>query len=111
MSKVISTEDIQDGMVLAEPLINNFGQTLLPAGITLGTKHVKTLKTWNIFTVSVKGDDNDEETEISEEMKGIAEEIFSKRISWKPKNLLESDLYMLGIIFNARKHFGKKREM
>lgn len=44
MAKVIAVEDIQDGMINAEPIINRYGQTLLAAGVVLNQQHATFLK-------------------------------------------------------------------
>ncbi len=102
MGIIITVEQIKDGMVAAEPVINNFGFTLVPAGTTLMEKHKKILKTWNVFTVSIKTDDIDEDEEISEELKALALERLSKRMKWTPRNQYEINLYQTAIYRAAK---------
>ena len=101
MSSVINTEKIEDGQILIEPVINNFGQTLLPAGAVLKAKHINLLKTWNIFSVCIKDDIEETEFMISDDLRMKALEIFSKRMQWKPRNQNEEELYELGILSTA----------
>ncbi|MFW5662598.1 MAG: hypothetical protein ACOCZW_02640, partial [Bacteroidota bacterium] len=65
MSKLIDIKNVEDGMILAEPVVNNFGQTLLSPGTELLSSHIRILKTWNIISIRVKGDKDEEETYIS----------------------------------------------
>ena len=45
---------VEPGLILAEPVLNQFGQTLLPRGVELQPRHLKVLKTWGCKTVRVK---------------------------------------------------------
>lgn len=111
MPNTIAVEDISDGMILAEPILNNFGQTLLQAGISLSEKHKNILKTWNITIITVKTDDSDEEIEISPELYALSEEQLKRRVKWNPKNSLDRDLYMMGIQHTAKKLLKKKKNV
>ena len=86
MAVIITIEQIKDGMIVSEPVINNFGFTLIPSGTILQEKHKKVLKTWNVYTVSIKTDESEDGTEISEELKALAIERLSKRMKWTPRN-------------------------
>lgn len=110
MGIIITVEQIKDGMITAEPVINNFGFTLIPAGTALMEKHKKVLKTWNVFTVSIKTDDVDENEEISEELKALAIERLSKRMKWSPRNNLEINLYHTAIIRAAKLCLKQQKE-
>lgn len=102
MPRVITYDKITEGMVLAEPIINNYGQTLLPAGVELKASHIRILKTWNIRLVKVKGDNTEAlEYQISPEMISNAQDILSKRMTWKPRNAAEMDMFKCGVIYLA----------
>jgi hypothetical protein len=109
MSITIPIENIEDGMVLSEPILNNYGQTLMQSGVNLSEKHKKILKTWNVRLVTVKSDDNEEEFQISPELKILAEERLSKRLKWKPRNSIERDFYQMGIIHTAKMKLKQKK--
>ncbi len=98
MSQLIQIDDIQDGMELAEPVINKFGNVLLPAGAKLSSNHIKLLKTWKIFSLIIKTDDQDTVEEISKEILEKAEAIMKDSISWEPINEFEKDLIELAKI-------------
>lgn len=55
MARVISCDEIEQGMILAQPILNKFGQILLPANVELQKKHSQLLKTWGITSVTIKG--------------------------------------------------------
>ena len=102
MGTIITLEQIKDGMVVADPVVNNFGFTLIPSGTILSERHKRILKTWNVFTVSIKGDDFEEDFVISDELKAIAIERLSKRIKWEPRNKYEINLYNSAILRAAK---------
>lgn len=103
MSRIISLENVEPGFTLAEPVLNNFGQTLINAGIELTQKHINILKTWNIQTVSVKTDDSEDVSIFSENQINSAFEILLQQIKWQPRNKNEEDLLKLGTFFFVNK--------
>ncbi|MGE5479763.1 MAG: hypothetical protein ACM3U1_04965 [Chloroflexota bacterium] len=101
MSTLISVEDIEDGMQLAEPIVNSFGQTLLGGGVVLGQKHKRILKTWNVLTIYVNDNDASEGDTYSEEALKLAEERIGRAVSWEPRNNSERDLIKFGVLWQA----------
>ncbi len=102
MASLVSLEELQEGMVLAEPVINNFGQTLLPSGIKLNSKHKVILKTWNIDSVYVQSEEGDTDFDISTELKQKAAKKLLERMNWLPEQKIEKDMFSAGIILKAR---------
>ena len=102
MANIITIENIEEGMVLAEPIINKFGQTLLPAGATLKTSHVRLFKTWNVRSLSVKAQTTEVEMEINEEMLELARQRILKKMKWTPRNSIENDLLKMAQFVHAR---------
>jgi hypothetical protein len=98
MSLIISIDDIGEEMILAEPIINNFGQTLINSGCKLQEKHKKILKMWNIKVVMIKENGSEENNELSEELKQLSMDKLNKRMNWQPRNSIEQDLYWIGIL-------------
>jgi hypothetical protein len=98
MSEIVATKDVKIGMIVSEPVVNSFGQTLISAGVDINEQHMKILKMWNISCVSIKTSDNDELEELTEEMINLGLERLSKRLTWQPRNDNEKDLIDLGII-------------
>lgn len=111
MPKVIAVDQLTDGMILAEPLMNNFGQTLIPAGTKLFQRHSRILRTWNIRTIAIKSDESEEEREISVELMEISRDKLQKKMKWEPRNKIETDLFNMGLLHLARKLSTKKEEI
>ncbi len=101
MVKVVSTDDIQEGMVLAEKLCNKYGQILLLKGINLTERHARVLKQWNIASVVIESED--EEIEISEEMIEKAQDILNYQMVWEPTHVQEEKLFEVVTMFVAKK--------
>ncbi len=98
MSKLISVDEIQDGMVLAEPIQNRFGHTLLGANVKLETKHIKFLKSCGIQTIYIVDEnESNSKKEYDNETLEKAKAILNQRLNWKPKNEFENELIELAI--------------
>ena len=110
MPSVISVDEIEDGMIVSAPVVNSYGQTLIPAGATISVNIVKLLKTWDIRSVSIKSDLMEGNVDISEEQKALAKEALSKRVLWKPRNPIEWDLLSMGVFHIATKLSKKPSE-
>jgi hypothetical protein len=102
MSQIISVEKIEEGMILAEPIMNNYGQTLINSGVKLEEKHKKVLKMWNIKVVMVNSEEQEENEEMSEELRQMAIEKLNKRMNWQPRNPIELDLYAIGLLNTSK---------
>jgi hypothetical protein len=102
MATYKTIEEIEPGLLLAEPVVNNFGQTMIPVGAELQEKHLRLLKTWNVAGVMVKGDGEDEEIEISPQMIEIAIKKLESSMKWKCELTIELDLFD-----SAVKHIAK----
>lgn len=106
MGLVITINDLQEGMILAEPVVNNFGQTLLNSGVTVSAQHKRILKTWNIHSVIVKSDDQAESNELSEKIIALATEALKARLEWTPRNPIELDLFNTAVKLYAENNKG-----
>ncbi len=96
MGKVIVIDKAEQGMILDEPILNNFGQTLLPSGIELSQNHINMLKAWNINSLSIRTDSSGE-PEYSKEMKRIAEKYIRQVIEWEPEYPQEKDIFNIAL--------------
>ncbi len=69
MSSILSIEQVEIGMVLANPVVNRYGQVLISNGTELLQRHIKLLKTWGIKFIHLVGDDleDDGNAEIDED--------------------------------------------
>ncbi|MEG8947290.1 hypothetical protein [Rosettibacter firmus] len=96
MSRLISVDEIKDGMILAEAIQNRFGHTLLGANVKLEEKHVRFLKSCGIQTIYIVDDsENGSKKEYDDQALEKAKSILSQRINWKPKNDYEEELIEL----------------
>ncbi|MBX3042343.1 MAG: hypothetical protein KIT33_00115 [Candidatus Kapabacteria bacterium] len=94
----LSLDVLEPGLILAEPVVNTMGQTLINSGVEITSRHIGILKTWNIQFVRVLSDDGDEATELSEDQIILARAELAKILTWKPRNDAEKDLFELGVI-------------
>ncbi len=108
MAKAITVDEIKENMILAEPVINKFGQTLIAPGSELTERHKSTLKTWNIKVVFVKSS-IDDEVSISEEMLSAARNRVLARMDWRPATPLEEDLLEAAAITLALRISNEKK--
>ena len=106
MPKLIVLEEIKEGMELALPLKNKFGQILLSADVRLENKHKKILKMWGVTAVYIKEDNIEyKDVEYDEKVKGEAVKLLSLRLKWTPKNSNEEDMYEMALRNILEKHF------
>jgi hypothetical protein len=98
MSKRINIYEIEDGMIVAEPIINNFRQTIIKAGTLLKSSHINLLKTWNILNITIKTLEDEEVSDIGIELQRLCFERLARRVKWKPRNEYEKGLYLLGFL-------------
>jgi hypothetical protein len=101
MSKVIALDKAEANLLLAEPIINSIGQTLINSGIALTTKHLSLLRTWNIQYICVIAEEGEEASEISELQLEQARENLIAEILWLPRNQAEQDIIELGVLSRA----------
>jgi hypothetical protein len=98
MGKIIPTDMIEAGMVLAESIINKYGQTLLSSGMRLESKHRKILKVWGVPSVMVQEDENTRPSLIyTTEKLEQAEKILRQRLFWDPQNEFEKEIYRIAL--------------
>jgi len=102
MPSVVQIDHIKEGMVIAKPIVNSFGQTLINSGIELNENHIRVLKTWSIHTVTIKENDNDEEVEITKEMIALAQKKIAERCLWQPRTEEEKDMYKSVVLYFAK---------
>jgi hypothetical protein len=110
VGNIISIDDIKDNMLLAEPVINNFGQTLLPKGVTLFDKHIRLLKTWNIKYIAIMNENENDENLPSPEVLKIAEEHYNERVKWEIRNTIERDMLQTAILLFGKKYLKNIRD-
>lgn len=90
MAEQVTIDNIQDGMVLSEPVLNKHGQVLIGKDIKLENKHIRILKSWNVQFVYIKNNEKKADTDnISKELLKLAVLDLKKIIKWKPSNEYE----------------------
>jgi hypothetical protein len=97
MPVVLSLEDLVEGMVTAEPVLNHLGQLLLGQGLTLSARHLMVLKTWGIEKCLIEGGAEAANPEISEAVRTRAWEHVQERLLWEPENLWEKELVQIAV--------------
>ncbi len=99
MFKTIALESVEKDMILDKPILNNFGQVLLGAGVTLEEKHIRLLKTWNIAFIDIEDATTpDEDGGISDELIVAAMQEIKLRMDWQPRHPLEENLFQMGVL-------------
>lgn len=106
LSKIIPIEKVEDGMILADPILNQFSQILIPAGTVLSDFHKKILIRWNIRYVNIYVNDEFEDEEIDDEIIRNATQKTLDKLLWTPENEIEDDLVHI-----AAKHLAKKMKL
>ncbi|HMK64993.1 MAG TPA: hypothetical protein VK564_04310 [Thermodesulfobacteriota bacterium] len=109
MPVVMSLEDLAEGMVTAEPVLNHLGQLLLGQGLTLSARHLRVLKTWGIEKCLIKGGAEAVEPEISEAGRTRAWEQVQERLLWEPRNVWEKELVHIAV-HQTLCRYGRNRE-
>ena len=87
MGKMVTRDALSAGMILEQPVINKFGQTLLPAGVEVTDHKIELLKTWGVKAVWISTIEEDAQ-EINDEDKVKAAMNVRRKMSWKPRKLL-----------------------
>ena len=110
MANYISIDQIEEGMILAEPVVNKFGNVLLGAGASLSSNHITLFKTWNVKDIAIRSLSSDSEIEITEEHRAQAAVLLTKRMKWFPRNDIEKDLYSLALLVTAQNILDKSQD-
>ncbi len=98
MLKNIPIENLKEGMVFSNSIINKYGQVLISAGTLFNLKHLSLFRTWGISAVSVHyANDNVIDESENEELKKLAIERLKRRLLWEPTNKIENDIYNMAI--------------
>ncbi len=95
MPKTIPIQDLQEGMILNNPVVNKFGQVLLREGTELKTSHNKVLHLWGISFLTIETPNETHLAVIDENIIAKSLELIQCRMKWEPRNVHEADLYEL----------------
>jgi len=97
MPKLITINDLQEGMELAVPVRNKFSQVLLAENIKLEDRHKNILLLWGIQSIYVKETENDAEVKFNEAEILEAKNKLKDRIKWNFRNFSEEEIYNLAL--------------
>ncbi|GEM_PF-526260 len=113
MNKIIPIGKIEEGMILSEPILNQFSQILIPSGVLLTDFHKTMLARWHITYVSVIIEDSDEVSAYSEDDYQIAYNYVLSKLLWVPSFAIENDLLKATTIYylNNKNKFPELKEL
>jgi len=97
MQKLITINDIKEGMELAVPVRNKFSQVLLAEDIKLEERHINILSLWGIQNIYVKDTEEEKELQFDEAEILNAKELLKKRLKWNFRNYCEEEIYDLAL--------------
>lgn len=83
----LDIEKVASGMILAEPVTNAGGVTLMPAGIRLTPMFILRLKKWNVVELDVFVEDRREERPASAELRRSSHTTASLNLSAEQEEL------------------------
>lgn len=95
MPKTIPTSELQEGMILKNPVVNKFGQVLLREGTELKLSHNRVLQLWGINFLTIETPDETDLVVIDENIIAKSLELVRNRMKWEPRNKHEMDLLEL----------------
>ena len=111
MSIVVNLKDLKtdgSGLILAEPIFNQFGQMLLASGTELQARHLTVLKTWGCKAVTIQdGQQEEKEPEISPELQERALNRVQWRMKWEPVSDLEKEIHQMAVKQVVRRLLGQ----
>lgn len=110
MQQIIQIDKIEDGMVLAEPVLNQFSQVLLPSGTVLSSFHTNILKKWNISYIFIYIENDQDEAEIPQELINDYKELIKSKLLWTPIIPVEEDLINIAARDCAENKFKQSSE-
>lgn len=98
MTISVPFEDLESGMILAESVLNRWGQILLVKGSTISPRHIAVLRTWGIQVVAIeKGGDQSEAPLLDQDMQNRALDRIKKRLFWHPHSPIEEEIINLAV--------------
>ncbi len=95
MPKTIPTSELQEGMILKNPVVNKFGHVLLREGTELKLAHNRVLQLWGINFLTIETPDETDLVVIDENIIAKSLELVRNRMKWEPRNKHEMDLLEL----------------
>jgi len=97
MPKLITLNELKEGMELAVPVRNKFSQVLLAENVKLEERHKKILNLWGINSIYIKDTEEEAEIKFSDEEIAAARELLKNRIRWNCRNYCEEDIFNVAL--------------
>jgi hypothetical protein len=97
MPKIVFIDELKEGMELATPVKNKFGQVMLAENIKLEERHKNILMLWGIQSVYVKDSEEESEQLFDEDAVSNAKDQLKKRLTWNFRNFNEEEIYNLAL--------------
>lgn len=101
----VQIANLRPGMVLTEPVIDAFSQSMVASGTTLTRNRIMALKAWGIGFAEVESGDP-----VEPQLKALNQTALSqafdrldRRMSWKTRHVMEEEIYTLSVEFAARR--------
>lgn len=107
MRKLKLIAELEEGDVLAEPLVSNNGTFLLPSGTPINIKQIKMMKMWNVKQVLIQMDLDNFDSWLNDDILLHGFRVFKNRCPWVPNNHFDEDIFQMGVIFEARKYMNE----
>ncbi len=105
MPKAITLKEFKEGLELAQPIKNKFGQVLIPEDVKLEDRHKKILLTWGINEIIIK-DEVETILQVNEAILSEAKNKLKARMKWNARNQNEEELYNLALDELVKKMIG-----
>jgi len=97
MPKLITVQELKEGMELAVPVRNKFSQVLLAENIKLEERHKNILNLWGVKSIYVKDTEEEAEIKFSDEEIADARDLLKRRIRWDSRNPCEEDIFNVAL--------------
>lgn len=93
MNRNISIDDLKCGMIIEQPIKNQYGNVIIDRGTIIEEKHFRVLKIWGIKNLIVKEPDTNNSLKNEEDVE--LKNLLGKKIKWIPTNEFEEELISL----------------
>lgn len=102
---IIPVSEAMIGMVVANSIINSYGQTLLPDKSIIEEQHLKLFKIWGVDSVSIHRRDEAQDSSMQELTSSLLEQGLRRlrqHVKWNPRIPIEHNLFKTAIKILAR---------
>jgi len=110
---IVHTEDVNEGMVISEPVQDIKGRLLLKEGQTIESSHIRILKMWGITEINILGEsDSESETESDinpELLEEIQEDTKQFFIHTDLNHPAMSEIFRLSVLFRSQNGIQPKK--